>query len=285
MKSFKKIILLTILINILFVFTGCSSPKKDELKDKTITELGYLNIKLIDILNSLNNISYEKYKIVSKEVKLDKQNSQEEGQKSDSESGNETKEDKGQELINTTQMATDSLLAKSKDDINWGELKPEIETISESWSIVFLDLYSQNIDKAKILDFNTKLDTAMIAIKNENKKDSLKALALLYKSIPEFLEKTGADKNTVKIRQTQMYIINAYSLADDMENEEINSNIKKAIEVFKEVMEDTDYTYDKTFKTNKTYVLLNDLANCLETKDSDIFYVKYKNFMETINEI
>ena len=50
-------------------------------------------------------------------------------------------------------------------------------------------------------------------------------------------------------------------------------------------MSDLDYTKDKTYKTNKVYVLLNELANSLVEKDSDLFYIKYKNFMEAINEL
>ena len=125
----------------------------------------------------------------------------------------------------------------------------------------------------------------MVAIKNEDKGASLNALATLYTSIPEFLKQIDADKNLVRIRQTQSYIISAYSLAEEMTNPEINSYVQKAVDAFSKVISDIDYAKDKSFKTNKVYVLLNELANSIQIGDSDIFYIKYKNFMEAINEI
>ena len=37
------------------------------------------------------------------------------------------------------------------------------------------------------------------------------------------------------------------------------------------------------FTLNKIYVLLNELLNSLDEKDSDVFYIKYKVFMEAVN--
>ena len=71
----------------------------------------------------------------------------------------------------------------------------------------------------------------------------------------------------------------------DIKNPEINNNLQKAMDVYSQVISDTAYTKDKTYKTNKAYVLLNELVNSLNNEDQDIFYVKYKNFMETINEL
>lgn len=182
-------------------------------------------------------------------------------------------------------MVTDSTLTKNRNDINWNIIKPEIELLNESWSIAVLDLYSLNVKNDTILEFSSKLDTCIMEIKNEDKTKSLKALSDLYSMIPIFLKEINADENLQKIRQTQSYVITAYILAEDMENVEINNNIKKAIEIYSEVMSDIDYVKDKTYKINKIYVLLNELANSLPQKDSDVFYVKYKVFMEAINMI
>ena len=182
-------------------------------------------------------------------------------------------------------MVTNSLLSNNKDDINWNSIKSEIENLNESWSIILLDLYSLNVKSDSILDFSSKLDLAMINIKNEDKNLSLISLADLYSSIPIFLKEINAEKNLQRIRQTESYVINSYALASDINNSEINTNIQNAIDIYSEVINDINYTKDKTFKTNKIYVLLNELANSLNSQDVDVFYVKYKNFMEAINEI
>ena len=176
-------------------------------------------------------------------------------------------------------------LNKDRNNIDWTTIKNDVELLGESWTIITLDLYTLNANSDTILNFSNKLNTAMVAIKNEDKQKSLTALADLYSSIPEFLREIDADKNMQKIRQTQSYVIDAYILADDMENTEINKNLTQAITTYSEVMSDIDYTKDKTEKTNKVYVLLNELANSLTKKDTDVFYIKYKNFMKEIEAI
>ena len=307
LKKTKNIIITFLLINIVLTLTGCRENKNEEIKNKVIAELGYVNIKIIDMLNGLNNITFENYTIMSEQVKSDetgqnqqseqgqKEQSQQEGnsnsgsgsqgEKASSEQKSEKQEDESQDLINTTEMVTNTMLTKSRDDIEWNVLKPEIELLNETWSIVLLDLYSLNVDNNDILDFSSKLNTSMIAIKNEDGQASLTSLADLYASIPNFLNQINSEINLQRIRQTQMYVINAYSLASDITNPEINSNLQKAVDVYSQIISDTEFTKDKTFKTNKAYVLLNELVNSLDNKDSDVFYVKYKNFMETINEL
>ena len=297
MKKIKNAIIIFLLINLCFLLVGCKKNEKEELKQKVISELGYVNIKIIDMLNLLNNLTFENYTIVSEQVKLDN-NSQKQQSEQEGESGNDTEgngqnseqqnqkqESESQDLINTTKMVTDTVLAKNRNDIDWNSIKPEIERLNESWSIIVLDLYSLNTKGDTILDFSSKLDHAMIAIKNEDKPSSLTALANLYVSLPEFLKEIDAEENLQRIRQTQSYVINAYSLAEDITNPEVSSNIQKAVDIYSGVISDIDYTKDKTYKTNKIYVLLNELANSMQTQDSDIFYVKYKNFMEAINEL
>ena len=301
LKFIKNITIVFFLVSFLIALTGCEDNYNKELKDKAISELGYINIKILDMLNSLNNLTFENYTIISNKVKLNesaqKQQSQE-GSNDNGESGNQAnnnesgaqnqsqkQETKSQDLINTTEMITDSVLGQNRKNIKWDVIKPEIELLNESWSIVVLDLYSLNVDSNKILDFSSKINNAMIAIKKEDKQASLIALADMYESLPVFLKEINADLNLQRIRQTQSYVINAYSLVENITNPEINTNLQKAIDVYSEVISDIDYTKDKTYKTNKIYVLLNELANSLSSQDTDIFYVKYKNFMEAINEI
>lgn len=302
MRNSKKIIITIILILIILNLAGCGNKNKNEkLQKKVATELEYVNVKIIDLLNALNNLSFENYTISTEKVKLDdntdkKENEQgsdskskmgEEGSGSqaqgEKQSNSQTQENGSQDLINTTEMITDATLMKDKNNINWDLIKPEIELLNESWNVIVLDLYTLNVKNDVILDFSNKLNKCIVAIKNEDKAQSLKTLANLYSSIPVFLKEIKDDENTQKIRQTQSYVINAYSLAEDMGNTEIRNNITKAIETYSEIMSDVNYTKDHSYKVNKIYVLLNELLNSLDEKDSDVFYIKYKVFMEAVN--
>lgn len=314
MKKYKKIAMLIIVVLAAVFLSGCSKGKDGDLKTKVISELNFVNAKTIDMLNKLNNISFESYSIISEQVKFndeEKQNNQsqsgkstetasgtEEGGNSNGESsskgdsgstngqkGQQSEQGSSNDKINTTNMVMNVELSKERNNIDWTTIKNDVELLNESWTIITIDLYTLNANSNTILNFSNKLNTAMVAIKNEDKQKSLTALADLYSSIPEFLREIDADKNMQKIRQTQSYVIDAYILADDMENTEINKNLTQAITTYSEVMSDIDYTKDKTEKTNKVYVLLNELANSLTKKDTDVFYIKYKNFMKEIEAI
>ena len=314
MKKYKKIAMLIIVVLAAFSLSGCSKGKDGDLKTKVISELNYVNAKTIDMLNKLNNISFESYSIISEQVKFndeEKQNNQsqsgkstetasgtEEGGNSNGESsskgdsgstngqkGQQSEQGSSNDKINTTNMVMNVELNKDRNNIDWTTIKNDVELLGESWTIITLDLYTLNANSDTILNFSNKLNTAMVAIKNEDKPKSLIALADLYSSIPKFLREIDADKNMQKIRQTQSYVIDAYILADDMGNTEINQNLTQAITTYSEVMSDIDYTKDKTEKTNKVYVLLNELENSLTEKDTDVFYIKYKNFMKEIEAI
>ncbi len=307
MKKYKKIVILIILICTLFFFTGCTENKDEELKTKVISELDYINVETLELLNGLNNISFENYSVISQQVKLSDEGQQSQagegsqtsngqggnsseggsGGSSDTKEAGEKQEQEGEstDAVNTTTMVIDAELDKDRNDIDWTGIKKDIELLEESWAIIILDLYALDVKNDIILDFSNKLNRSMIAIKNEDKSQSLILLADLYSNIPEFLEEINADKNMQKLRQTQSHIINAYILAEDIENGEIDDNLTQAVQVYSEIISDIDYIKDKTEKTNKIYVLLNELANSLDEKDSDVFYIKYKNLMKEIQTI
>lgn len=62
---------------LIFSLTGCSNNQKTaELQGKVETEIDYLNVELINMMNKLNNISFANYKVGIQEVSSnDKNNS------------------------------------------------------------------------------------------------------------------------------------------------------------------------------------------------------------------
>lgn len=315
MKFSKKLLIIIFFIFTLFILTGCSKNSDEDLQEKVIAELDYVNVKTVNLLNKLNNISFENYSIVSQQVKLSDDEQQKSGEKSQGSSqgagqssnesssensssggtggssdtkGSEEKQEKegeSQDKVNTTTMVANAELDKDRNDIDWTGIKKEIELLNESWAVIVLDLYTLNVQNDTILSFSDKLNAVMIAIRDEDKTQSLSTLADLYSSIPEFLEEIDADENIQKIRQTQSYVINAYVLAEDMENTTINEHLANAVTTYSEIMSNIDFIRDKTEKTNKIYVLLNELANSIVEKDADVFYIKYKYFMKEIEVI
>ena len=240
MKKYKKIAMLIIVVLAAVFLSGCSKGKDGDLKTKVISELNFVNAKTIDMLNKLNNISFESYSIISEQVQFsdeEKQNNQsqsgkstetasgtEEGASSSQGESNNTSEKKGQQSeqgtskdkINTTNMVMDVELNKDRNNIDWTTIKNDVELLNESWTIITIDLYTLNANSNTILNFSNKLNTAMVAIKNEDKQKSLTALADLYSSIPEFLREIDADKNMQKIRAPDIRCLNAQIDAENV---------------------------------------------------------------------
>lgn len=69
MKKISRNLLIICLI-LIFSLTGCSNDEEStaNLEGKVETEISYLNVELIDMMNKLNNINFTNYMVESKEV-------------------------------------------------------------------------------------------------------------------------------------------------------------------------------------------------------------------------
>ncbi len=182
-------------------------------------------------------------------------------------------------------MEAGSILESDENDIDWKSIKNDIEILNEAWSVIILDLSNFNINNSDILDFSSTLDDCILSIKDENKSDTLRNVSKLYSFIPNFERGISASNSAQNIKQVKSYIINAYAQVDKGEWANIESNISDAEKTFNNLTNDMDYMKDKEYKVNKTYVLMKELQNSLSYKDKKLFYLKYKNLMESISTL
>lgn len=297
----RKYFYLVFVICFVFVLSliGCKNKTgSEDIKLKIIQEIDYLDTKIVGMLNLLNNISLQEYTITSEEISLGKKStnsnaSGSEGQNSGKESANKEgqmetnqpntqSQSKNENDISITQISTQNVLESDENNIDWGKIKSEIETINEAWAIVVLDLSSLNVEKNNILNFSSILDETILSIKNEDKKNSLKNLARLYSIIPNFGKEVIAENNIQNIKEIKSNIINAYVIVDENTWIEVENNIMEAEKNLKNLISDARYMENKEYKVNKIYVLLKELQNSLSYRDKKLFYVKYKNLMESI---
>lgn len=66
---------------------------------------------------------------------------------------------------------------------------------------------------------------------------------------------------------------------------DVQTEIAKADETFRMVTTDSNFINENSYMVNKSYVLLNELKNSATLNDSEIFYIKYRNLLEEINEL
>ena len=201
MKKIQKIayIILVAIIVVLFyaIYVNASKNNQIDQKQKTLTEIEWIESKIINLCNTMNNISFENYKLeVSKkgEEESKKSNNGEEstsggGSESDSEEANSNKENSdtgdssgssssgsdtnisSKEEVKKFELINQNVLTAS-DEINWNNVKSEVETLYTSIPSITLDLYQVNLNQDDILGFNKEYDNLTKAVKEENKKDT-----------------------------------------------------------------------------------------------------------------
>lgn len=297
-KKIKNIFVVFTIISII-TMTGCSkNDDKENLKDKVNEELNYLDTHIISMANNLNNISLENYKITSESVEVEEKSkkvstgntggSQETatGQTGEESSGqSQSSQNSENNNINTTKMEENAILDSNQDDIDWKTMKYEIENINQTWSVILLDLYSLNVSNDDIVAFSEILNNSIISIKNENKIDSLSNIAKMYSYIPIYEKAISAENSMQNIKQTKSFLINAYSFVEQGNWNEIQTNINECEKTFKNIVNDMEFAQKKEYKINKTYVLIKEMQNSLYLQDKEIFYIKYKNLLESINTL
>ncbi len=308
----KKILLGVVLILIIiasvfgasFIKFKSKNNKWNDDKEKTVSEVRYLETKLTSLLNAINNIKYENYKVMSSKIDetesysnstkssgrsdSSNMNSGESKSKTSSQSsGGSDSEQTGEEKESSQTKYTlekTSTLSNSSKEINWDKIKSEVEILYSVIPTTTLDLYSLNIDQNEILQFNKDLDNLTSSVKNEDKEKTLERLSKLYGYLPKYLEKIYENETYTNIVKTKSYVVSAYSIVDTENWNQISEYVKKAIESYSSVLNNIT-TDSKTYNVNKGYILLNELQNAVNMKDKEIFLIKYKNLLEEFNSI
>lgn len=298
----KKIL---VILSCLLFLVGCSDNSENNPdKEKIASKMEYVGSEISDLLHNLNNISLENYELISRKVSISQESSQQGGGSSsggssqpssggqgsgssggEEQGGQQSSGGQGAQTISVTEMQNKSVLATDTETIDWDLMRHKIENINTSWSVIMLDLYNNNVSSDDIIAFSNLLDSTIISIKNEDKAASLANLSNLYSYIPRFLTATSAEKQTQNIETTKYYIYTAYSLASQDDWNGVTENLSNAENNFLSILNDIEYAENKEFKINKTYMLLKDLQNSTPNNDKNLFFLKYKNLIESLNTL
>ena len=274
LKNIIKTLSIIFLVALVIIsFSGCSKQKTDEeqLRDKNISEIDYLDNYIMLMLNSINNIDLKQY-----DAKIEKtENLNEILQESEETSS----EDTGNNVVQY-RMVPNTILNANKT-INWENLKLEIENLNNTWPSIIVELYKANVDNKKLTEFSDLINTCIGNIKNENRTETLNSLAKLYEYIPVFLEKIASDNQQIELAKTKVEVIKAYVNIDFANWEELKTSLDRAISNFEPIVNNTNEA-EKEYNIRKAYVLLQEFKNAVDTNDKDLLFMKYKNLMEEL---
>ena len=315
LKKFKiisYIILLIVLVVLaLTVYTSATQNNEQDEKEKVTSEIRYLDTKLVDLFNNMNNIETRNYQIYTTKIEESRsaensgggssgEGSQSDGASSDSGSSSSSGSGSGSggsslqdNSSNQTQtenagenyeMQAAGILTTNRD-INWTSCKNEAELIYTSISTITLDLYSLNVSQENILNFNKDLDNLTVSLEEENKQLTLDNLVKVYEYIPKFAQNVVDDTLYKTVLETKLNVFKGYAKLDSGDWAGMNTNMIDAINVYATLLTNTEIDANKQASINKGYVMLNELKNAVDTQNTSVFLIKYKNLLEEMNNL
>lgn len=285
----KIIIVLAIISGIIFTFSVLSNANNSESEiNRNEEEITYLDTKLLSLINYLNNIDLQNYKVVLTKVETSNSASSDNssGQKSQSNDGEDSAESGTDSKETTLSKMEQETIISETPEIDWKSIEGELEILCSTWPSIVLDLYDLNINPEDILNFSGDLDETIINVKNKDKALSCMYLAKLYSYLPKFLDKSTGDEVKMRAIEVKTYIVNAYSFAETDNWLKMEEEVTKAENILTSLVNDARLVdSDKKYNINKAYILVEELKKSLGTKDKGIFYIKYKNVLEQLNII
>lgn len=316
---FKKICLVTTLVIIVILLSGCTTVFKGEtpsLEQKVDEEIEYMESEIIAMLNSLNNITYTNYKVVPTEVKqsnivnnLDTQLGQtyeQDSQKEDSleTSGESTTgtEQKGGQLSNeqsdyskqsgsnnssdikTYKMETSTLLdVTGYTQIDWSKIKSNIEILYTSWITMKIDLKEIGVSEDLLNNFSNEVNNTTISIKNEDKQQTMQGLTKMYYLLYEFVNSYSDNEYKISSIKTKMHTLSAYYYIEESKWEEAIKEMEGAEQVFEHMKNSSEIEEYKKVDIERSIILIVEMKNALQYADKELALLKYKNLIQELS--
>lgn len=303
LKKFKIIsyiiLVIVLVILALTVYTSATQNNEQDEKEKVTSEIRYLDTKLVELFNHMNHIETRNYQIYTTKIEESRsaQNSgdgsSEEASSSDSNTSSGSDSTSTQENSNQAEtenanenyeMQAAGILTTNRD-VDWTSCKNESELIYTSISTITLDLYRLNVSQEDILNFNKELDYLTVSLEEENKQKALDNLVKIYEYIPKFAQTVVDDTLYKTVLETKLNIFRGYAKLDSGDWAGMNTNIVDAINSYATLLTNTEIDANKQTSVNKGYVMLNELKNAVDTKNTSVFLIKYKNLLEEMNHL
>ena len=317
MKNIKRIayiaVIVILLILSLTIYTNASKNDESDQKNKTFAQIKYMEGKMANLLNTMNNIEARNYSVVTSEMskatteKSNSENSSSSGGSQGGQSGGKSSsgsssQGEGSEEPGGSNDASEGTgdgedkkekkfelkatgVLTNTEDINWDIIKSEVENLYTSLPAITMDLYQFNINQEDILGFNSQYDKLTSVVKDEKKQETLNELVKVYEYFPKFLRGSSQDTLYTTLVETKANVFKGYSKLDTGNWQEISNDIKSAIDTYSKLLTNTEIDARKQYNVSKAYIMLNELQNASNLKDTAVFLIKYKNLLEEMNNI
>ena len=295
-------IMIAIIASIIMIVRSNLNGNIQKLSSKIDDELEYLDKTTLAMINQLNNLkTTDEIQIKRTSVGENSQNimgnsnqedlssesgKQEESTSSSSKSTGDSNSNNKNQNIEKYYIEDNSVLLRDTNTIDWNDLENQAENLYDSWATITLDLNAMNVSSDDILSYNTNLDNLLLSIKDQNKVNSAICLANLYSLVPKYMSETLEDEKKIQIENVKSSIVSAYSIVDTGKWDDIINllgNAENELKAF--INSSNDLSSIKQAKVNKSYVLLKELIKTSNEKNTDLFYLKYINLIQELENI
>lgn len=260
MKNIRKIayvvVVVIIIVLSLTIYTNASKVDEKDRKEKTFLQIKYMEGKIANLLNLMNNVEVRNYSVVTSEMSkatTEKSNSKNKSSGGKSEQGGESsgggEQSSSQDSSEGSSEGEDEKEKKfelklkgvltNTEDINWDIAKSEVENIYTSLPSITMDLYSQNIKQEDILGLNTEYDKLTTYVKDEKKVETLEQLTKVYEYFPKLLKDSGQEELYTTLVETKLNVFKAYAKLDTSNWQEIANDMKNAVDVYSKLLTST----------------------------------------------
>ena len=247
------------------------------------------------MMNSLNGIMLSNSVLIEEKTSKNSQENQNDQQStgdSSQESGDSSSSSDSNTSENNTkntskestkyEIKNNSILTNKSTEIDWKNVKSNVEAVHSSWATLTIDLHALNVNNEDILKFSSVLDQVTISAKKEDKVITLNNLAALYAFLPNYTKQISDDNEKININYTKAHVLNSYALLEQDKWDDMKSQVSNAINYFTNILNSVNEEGQNQNKLSKIYVLLNELNNSIDLKDKDLYMIKYKNVIEEL---
>ena len=129
------------------IYSNAKSDNQKDRNDKIEKEIQFLDSKLTSLINSLNGIQLENYKVsISKIQEEEEESNSGESQEKNSEKSGEKEEEEGTSNKETKITKVEQELTGTQKETNWDWIKGEAEVFYSVWATIVLDLYDTDAE-------------------------------------------------------------------------------------------------------------------------------------------
>ncbi len=281
-----------------FIYSNAKTnegSKVDTLRQKAMSELQYLSSNIILMMNEINNISYENYKIINEEIDsgsaeqnssegAEKQEQSEENSKS-TESESSAGNGNNSSTIKSSKIESNSILENTNNEVDWDSLKSDIEIMYSAWTTVLMDLTSLNVNKDNLLKYNDKLDAIVVDIDKKDKQSTLLNMADLYSLIASFAKEAINDNNEITLFKVKCNVLYSYAYLESENWEKVKEYVNNAKTDFNNIVNNQVNNIYQIDIVNKSYILINEIEKDISNKSKKTFYINYEILIQELENL